>query len=53
VIGVGLAATRLGLQTAGIAAGIAVAALATIALVTTLVPGRTRTTRAAALPVRV
>ncbi|MCU1605350.1 MAG: major facilitator superfamily 1 [Modestobacter sp.] len=50
VIGLGIAATRLGLQTAGIAFSIAVAAIAAIALAT-LMPGRTRTTRAA-LPVR-
>jgi MFS family permease len=47
VIGVGIAATRLGLQTAGIAFSIAVAAIAAIALATTLIPTRTRTTRAA------
>jgi MFS family permease len=46
VIGVGIAATHLGLQTAGIAASIAVAAVATIALATTLVPARTSTARA-------
>ncbi|MCW2677263.1 MAG: major facilitator superfamily 1 [Modestobacter sp.] len=48
VIGVGIAATRLGLQTAGIAFSIAVAA---IAVATTLIPARTRTT-GAAIPVR-
>jgi MFS family permease len=48
VIGVGIAATRLGLQTAGIVFSIAVAA---IAVATTLIPARTRTTRAA-IPVR-
>jgi MFS family permease len=47
VIGVGLAAARLGLQTAGIAASIAVAAIATVALVTALIPAGTGTTRAA------
>jgi len=49
-IGVGLAATRLGLQTAGIAAGVAVAAIATVALATALVPPRTGTTRALPAP---
>jgi putative Mn2+ efflux pump MntP len=44
-IGVGLAATRLGLQTAGIAAAIAVAAIAGVALATSLVPPRSGTTR--------
>jgi predicted MFS family arabinose efflux permease len=48
VIGVGIAATRLGLQTAGIAFSIAVAA---IAVAPTLIPARTRTT-GAAIPVR-
>jgi MFS family permease len=47
VIGVGIAATRLGLQTAGIAASIAVAAIAAIALAATLTPERARPTRAA------
>jgi MFS family permease len=46
VIGVGIAATGLGLQTAGIACSIAVAAIATIALATTLIPAHTGTTRA-------
>jgi hypothetical protein len=41
----GLAATHLGLQTAGIAASITVAGIAAIALAT-LIPARTRTTRA-------
>jgi MFS family permease len=45
VIGMGLAATHLGLQTAGIAASITVAGIAAIALAT-LIPARTRTTRA-------
>jgi MFS family permease len=45
VIGIGLAATHLGLQTAGIAASITVAGIAAIALAT-LIPARTRTTRA-------
>ena len=49
-IGVGLAATRLGLRTAGIAAGIAVAAIATIALAIALAPPRTGTTRALPAP---
>jgi MFS family permease len=49
-IGVGLAATRLGLQTAGIAAGLAVAVIAAIALATTLVPPRTGTMRALPVP---
>jgi MFS family permease len=49
-IGVGLAATRLGLQTAGIAAGIAVAAIATIALAGELVPPRTGATSALPAP---
>jgi MFS family permease len=48
VIGVGIAATRVGLQTAGIAASIAVAAVAAVALVTTLIPAPTRTTAAGA-----
>jgi MFS family permease len=47
VIGVGIAASGLGLQSAGIAASIAVAAIAAIALATTLIPARTRPTRAA------
>jgi MFS family permease len=47
VVGVGIAAARLGLQTAGIAASIAVAAIAAIALAT-LIPARTRTTPAGA-----
>jgi MFS family permease len=47
VIGVGIAATRLGLQTAGIAASIAVAAIAAIALAATLTPERAQPTRAA------
>jgi hypothetical protein len=38
VIGMGIAATRLGLQTAGIALSIAVAVIAAIALATTLIP---------------
>jgi MFS family permease len=46
VIAVGIAATRLGLQTAGIACSIAVAAIATIALATTLIPAHTGTARA-------
>jgi MFS family permease len=46
VIGVGIAATRLGLQTAAIASSIAVAAVAAVALVTTLIPAPTRTTAA-------
>jgi MFS family permease len=45
VIGVGIAATRLGLQTAGIAASIAVAAIAAIALAS-LIPVRGRTRHA-------
>jgi MFS family permease len=45
VIGMGLAATRLGLQAAGIAASITVAGIAAIALAT-LIPARTGTTRA-------
>jgi MFS family permease len=49
-IGVGLGASRLGLQTAGIAAGITVAVIATIALATALVPPRTGTTRALPVP---
>jgi putative Mn2+ efflux pump MntP len=47
VIGVGIAATRLGLQTAGIAFSIGVAAIAAIALAT-LIPARTGTTHAGA-----
>jgi MFS family permease len=47
VIGVGIAATRLGMQAAGIAASITVAAIAAIALAT-LIPARTRTTQAGA-----
>jgi MFS family permease len=50
-IGVGIAATPLGLRTAGIAACIVVAAIAAAALATTLVPARTSATRAV-LPVR-
>jgi MFS family permease len=46
VIGVGIAATRLGLQTAGIAASVAVAAIAAVALATTLIPARSRTAHA-------
>jgi hypothetical protein len=45
VIGVGMAATRLGLQAAGIGFSITAAAVAAIALAT-LVPARTRTTQA-------
>jgi MFS family permease len=47
VIGVGIAATHLGLQTAGIAASITVAAIAAIALAT-LIPVCRRTTHAGA-----
>jgi putative Mn2+ efflux pump MntP len=47
VIGVGIAVSGLGLQSAGIAASIAVAGIAAIALATTLIPARTRPTRAA------
>jgi MFS family permease len=50
-IGVGIAATPLGLRTAGIAVCIVVAAIAAAALATTLVPARTSATRAV-LPVR-
>jgi MFS family permease len=42
VIGMGIAATRLGLQTAGIALSIAVAVIAAIALATTLIPRASR-----------
>jgi len=45
VIGLGIAATRLGLQTAGIASSIAVAAIAIIALATTLVRADPRPAR--------
>jgi MFS family permease len=47
VIGMGIAASHLGLQTAGIAFSVAVAAVAAIALATQI-PARTRTTRAGA-----
>jgi MFS family permease len=50
VIGVGIAATHLGLQTTGIAFSIAVAAIAAVALAT-LIPARTTPTRTA-VPVR-
>jgi MFS family permease len=50
-IGVGMAATAVGLRTAGIAACIVVGAIAAVALATTLVPARTRTTRGV-VPVR-
>jgi hypothetical protein len=49
-IGVGIAASRLGLQTAGMGCSMTVAAIATIALATMLIPAGTRTTRA--VPVR-
>jgi MFS family permease len=49
-IGVGLGATRLGLQTAGIAAGITVAAIAAIALAIELVPPRAGTMQALPVP---
>jgi hypothetical protein len=45
VIGMGIAATRLGLQTAGIASSIAVAAIAIIALATTLIRADPRPAR--------
>jgi MFS family permease len=50
VIGVGIAATHLGLQTTGIAFSIAFAAIAAVALAT-LIPARTTPTRTA-VPVR-
>jgi hypothetical protein len=43
VIGEGIAATHLGLRTAGIAFSLGVAAIAAVAF-TTLIPARTRTT---------
>ena len=47
VLGVGIAATELGLQTAGIAFSVVIAAIAAIALAT-LTPARSRTTQAGA-----